>query len=75
MTRDIIIQLLEREPFKPLKLCLSNNDRLVIDDPAHAEVGRNYLVVSKPGSETKRTITLHHVLYVDCENAPVEEGH
>lgn len=75
MTRDIIIQLLERKPFKPLKFCLTNNDQFVVDDPANAEVGRNYMVVSMAGTDAKRTITLHHVLYIDCENTPIEKGH
>lgn len=73
MTRDLIIQLLERAPFKPLKFCLSNNDKFVVDDPALANVGRNYMVVSSAESDVKRTVTLHHILYIDCENAPAEE--
>lgn len=75
MTRDIVLQLLEREPFKQLEVCLSNNDKITIDDPALAEVGRNYLVIRSADSSVARTITLHHVLYVDCENAPIEETH
>lgn len=75
MTRDILLQLIEREPFKPLTLRLTNSDELVIDDPALAEVGRNYLVIRQADSSVCRTITLHHVLYVDCENAPTAHAH
>ena len=74
MTRDVLLDLLKREPFKPMTLTLSNADRVVIDDPANAEVGRNFITV--PGEPPlKRTITLHHVLAVDCENAPTLLDH
>ena len=75
MTRDVLLDLLKREPFKPMTLTLSNNDRVLITDPAAAEVGRNFITVPGDPAPVKRTITLHHVLAVDCENAPTMLDH
>ena len=75
MTRDVLLDLLKREPFKKMVLTLPGNDCVVITDPSQAEVGRNFLVVPGDPPPMRRTITLHHVISVDCENAPSMEGH
>ena len=75
MTRDVLIDLLKREPFKPMTLTLSNNDRVVISDPEDAELGRNFITVPGEPPSVRRTITLHHVMIVDCENAPTMLDH
>ena len=75
MTRDVLLDLLRREPFKRLTLTLSNCEAIIVDDPTSAKVGRNFLLVPGQQPGTHRTITLHHVLSVESENAPSMEGH
>ena len=79
MTRDILMDLLSREPFKPLHLTLSNDRVVTIDDPGPVRVGRNYLVVpgeSGDGQDAmRRTITLHHVMCVESESEPKLEAY
>ena len=73
MTRDILIDLLGREPFKPFAMKLSNDRQVVVRDPTTVRVGRNYVVVPGQAEPLKLTITLHHVLAIECENEPRED--
>lgn len=79
MTRDILLDLLSRQPFKALHLTLSNDRVVTIDDPAGVRVGRNYLVVpgesDSGGGSLRKTITLHHVLCVESESEPKLEAY
>lgn len=75
MTRDILLDLLAREPFHPLTLTLSNSDRIPIERPDGVRVGRNYLVVDAAEPPRRLTITLHHVLCVESESEPKLEAY
>ena len=75
MTRDILLDLLQRQPFKPFAIKLSNDAQLTIRDPAPVRVGRNYLVVPGQRPELRLTITLHHILAVECEYEPPLEDY
>ena len=74
MTRDILIDLLGRQPFASLALTLSNDATITIDSPENVRVGRNYLVVDGAGDQ-RQTITLHHVLMVTSRSEPKLEAY
>ena len=74
MTRDILIDLLGREPFEPLSLRLSDSSTLKIDSPGSVRVGRNYLVMDAD-SGRRLTVTLHHILAVESVSEPKLEPH
>ena len=75
MTRDILMDFLSREPFKPLTLTLSNSQTVEIGSPENVRVGRNYLVVPAARENARLTITLHHVLAVESESEPKLEDY
>lgn len=64
MDRQTILVLLERRPFEPFSVQLSNSQQFEIRHPEVAALGRSRLVIVDPETDMMEIVSLLHVANV-----------
>jgi hypothetical protein len=68
MTQKDLQELLDRDPFQPLKVTLSSGETIEIADPARVVAMRNQFFVALP-DERYKLVWLRHVVSVEGAHA------
>ena len=61
MSRDSILEWLQRQPFVPFQVRLSNGDAFVVRHPECAALTKNNLIIVNPDSDRTATCALIHI--------------
>ncbi len=61
MTQDVIIEMLEKEPFEPFRLCLSSGESYKVFNPHLLALGRTRLYHALPDSDRGVMISYLHI--------------
>ena len=64
MDRQVILSLLERRPFVPFSIQLSNGEAFEIRHPELAALGKSRLVIVNPETDVMEIVALLHVANV-----------
>lgn len=71
MTAEELREFLEREPFEPVRVCLSRGDAYEIRNPGLAVVMRSRLFIASPGTDRWTLIPFLHIAAVET----IANGH
>ena len=69
MNRETILELLNRRPFKPFRLCLSSGEVHEIRHPEIAALGKSQVVLVDPETDRLVIAALLHVASVETLQA------
>ena len=57
MRRNVLVHLLNRKPFKPFRLTVSNNESFEVRHPEAAYLAKRFIAVVRPLSEVTDAVT------------------
>ncbi len=61
MTSDAIVEMLEREPFEPFRICLSSGESYAFTNPHTVAIMRNKVFIALPDSERSTFVSYLHI--------------
>ncbi len=61
MTADAIIELLERAPFEPFRICLSSGESYEITNPHLVALQRTRVFIAMPNSDRQALVSYPHI--------------
>lgn len=61
MTADNIIELLEREPFEPFRICLISGESYAVVNPHMVALAKTRVFVALPNSDRQALVSYLHI--------------
>jgi hypothetical protein len=71
MTPQTVVDMLEREPFEPFRICLSNGESYAVRNPHMVAVMKSRLFVALPDSERSSFVSYLHIAALET----ISNGH
>jgi hypothetical protein len=71
MTAEAIIDMLEREPFEPFRICLSSGESYEVTNPHMVALMRGRVFVALPDSERSTFVSYLHIAALET----ISNGH
>ncbi len=65
MAADSIVQMLEREPFEPFRICLSSGESYEVRNPHMVAIMKSKLFLALPDSERSTFVSYLHIAAVE----------
>ena len=61
MTANAIVELLEREPFEPFRICLSSGESYDVPNPHLVALQRTRVFIAMPNSDRQALVSYLHI--------------
>lgn len=61
MNAETIVDMLEREPFQPFRVCLSSGESYTVTNPHMVAVMKSKVFIALPGSERSTFVAYLHI--------------
>jgi hypothetical protein len=68
MTADALIELLERDPFEPFRICLSSGESYEVRNPHMVALMKSRVFVALPDSERSTFVSYLHIAALETIN-------